>query len=1168
MLEKAVAIFFFVDEKLLFRYPFRNPFTIDLSNNTTVCDSGGAGTVPWTTRVQSRDAGNVLQHDTATCGAASTTSRSASQTQIPGLAEAAGVRYKPRNARRTQPVTSAVAPTASKGKGGDGEDESSRVTGYMASPCPAVSGGGSHQNRGSAAGFMERGSVGTRGSVAGHLVDGDDTCVGIETPMLLHLLRASFTACTTIQFAGATFLIYPLQPTSTRMRRMSAAERWLGHEASSEPTDSKEASATHPLAGSVGTWSFSAEENPIASRSSRVVLVVAMSRPDREEGAITNFVQIFMNVLLREELRVRYVARQIYRMEDRLRWWKRHSDKSEVNDDNVRNCAPSSGGGGGGNATNFPQTSEMFAQLLEDDELTLCKEICRLAQCIAASAPQKQGSANAKAVTSFSSSSETRHSHRGQEAINEGKGDSKKTPGEDNIEPVEFALRGLFSLPVGLLTGSRSTRHYHVAANVKLNPNYTVNLVHEKFTDRLSKSYGEAVGRRAVQQLPLSTIRSVFKTLPPPVRAGTLYRALERAYADASQCRRTGKLHQATHPSWAGKSSASLLHTAVEEQSCIADCEILVVEAVEYLRVCGALVINTGLTIVFTHCGITSASTMPGISDENRKRSCITQLPQTNLWPSASPAASVRVAPASLIGVMLLEGVRKSFSLDYDGFWSSAAGGHTASNVNPDNNLRTPTTPSTAKTQSSSPSSSFPTGFDQRYSDIQTYEVYCAWGDACPMCEELAAAPHLWKIGEASVRLVFPCLSPPVMEAAARRAQQGTRPVDPDCCSLLADQVPWFASTEVPEASSASKGTTPHQFYRKLTSECASIMRQGISKGDAVDVGASIKPAEEEKEEGPLRGSFGKTNEPSDGEITALMPGSIPVDARAWLTANCKVIEERLNADRRQRLMLWERAKGWKERQKKETEAASRPETQTAGQSSTGVALKRPGPHPGQRYRKREVVVSSTVPNAFLPLTPAVEADQPMLLHRLQPEASEAVVSGVPFSSPVDNGRAVPIDVLMQFVFHHIVVLLWGKTGTSVDVLLRLLECNLRRLPIFLAGLRLRELATVSSSSSNEQCGECGPLSSPECGLLYPMPHSQQEIGGDGDKAAAGGQHGEVGVDSQFQQAFTVFSELCLVETLTHCSQMTLEMMPTKLLLHSVVNAFSDVLLLGRGGSC
>ncbi|KEG08586.1 hypothetical protein DQ04_06861020 [Trypanosoma grayi] len=162
----------------------------------------------------------------------------------------------------------------------------------------------------------------------------------------------------------------------------------------------------------------------------------------------------------------------------------------------------------------------------------------------------------------------------------------------------------------------------------------------------------------------------------------------------------------------------------------------------------------------------------------------------------------------------------------------------------------------------------------------------------------------------------------------------------------------------------------------------------------------------------------------------------------------------------------------------------------------------------------------------------------------------------------------------MQFVFHHTIALLWGKTGIHVETLLRLLERNLRRLRPFLTHYAyLRQLPTTTApiastviktvhtkSPAGSLCGSCP--SSPSAGTTSERERHMEKKSEEEEEE----EEAPLGLERQLQEAATVFTKLSLMDALKQLNGMSVEVVPTRLLLHAVVNAFSDVLLIGGGG--
>ncbi|CBH18264.1 hypothetical protein, conserved [Trypanosoma brucei gambiense DAL972] len=1161
MADRAAVVFLFAEEKLLFRYPFTNPFTINLDNNTT------------TTGVVSAAVTNenpCTQADIITSSGTST-----NRLQVPSTG---GVRCKPRSARRTLSMAAvATASPSTKCKADDADDEAPRLTTSM---LPSNSNADLSGCRSGANNSNDRGN----GSIKG---GGSVTCVGIETAVLLHLLRAGFVACTTIQFAGVTFLIYPFLPGSTKSHQVALTSLRPPRESNADPTDDREVDSQRQ-ADSAQRVKFLAgqrdNENFATPDPARVVLVVAMSRPDCDDGRITNFVQIFMNVLLREELRTRYVTCQLHKMEGYLRTWRTCGDKDES--ESLKNSAAFSGPNnvtGGNTALHPPSDLEMYERLSERDDLSLCKEITQLVCSIMA--------ATSKGPTNSTGNASPTTTNPPKALLHSSKIDCKGSAntiglGESRANygiTTGFTIRDLFGLPVELLAGYRATKRCPAFANARLNSNYIVTIEDDSFVERLAKPYGEAVGRRAAQLLPLSAIWAAITTLPPPLRVGTLYRELERTFAGTSQTRHVTKSQQHGSYTYVTNSSTNTSGAAAEEQSHIADCDILVVEAVEFLRACGVLTIDTELTVIFTHCDISPASGAPHVPEDKITRPCRPQPSQLPLRISTVPtavcsAASIRIIPASAICMMLLEGLRQSASFGFDTHHAGVSCERSAPSTQPDVTSRTPTSISTLNNTSPSPTLPLEIA-GSRERDTHSYSVYCSWGDACPICEELAAASYLWSVGGAPVGLVFPFLSAPIVEAANRRARQGVHSFDRDCCSLLTDQAPWFTSMKPLKAGVTLTSTSPHQLYRELVDGYNEVNSRGAAVPEDAKAGSESKDRHGEKGNGKFNALGRKTlfgsgrdcrrkDGAGDFEATVLTPGGTPGDARAWLAANRDAIESRLNAEKHQRWLLRARIERSKERQRGGAGAVSTGKCRDDGNTNTGGRSKRLSPQPHQRYRKREVVTSRSIPNTYLPLAPTAPLNSAKFFTQPQAqmmeESGEASASTFPYLA--DDGRAVSVEVLMQVVLHHTVALLWGKARMNVDTLLWMLECNLRRLPSFLAGVRRQKAVVANSANGIEQLDETpAPSVGEEC-THAPAHPSQQRCGkGCSEGGVEGRQEKEA--DLQFHQASAVFSELLLLDKLMQCSHLTLDAIPTKLLFHAVVNSFSDVLLIGRGDS-
>ncbi|ESS67524.1 hypothetical protein TCDM_03781 [Trypanosoma cruzi Dm28c] len=166
----------------------------------------------------------------------------------------------------------------------------------------------------------------------------------------------------------------------------------------------------------------------------------------------------------------------------------------------------------------------------------------------------------------------------------------------------------------------------------------------------------------------------------------------------------------------------------------------------------------------------------------------------------------------------------------------------------------------------------------------------------------------------------------------------------------------------------------------------------------------------------------------------------------------------------------------------------------------------------------------------------------------------------------------------MQFVFHHAVALLWGKPGIGVETLLYLLECNLRRLRPFLVHYayiqQLTNATGISSDTASCSSAQLVQSVSTHSGLnslnafqAHPSSLSNSNIRDreKGKKKSKKEEEALSDLEQQLLDSYAVFTELSLMDLLKKLNGMTVEVVPTRLLLHTVVNAFADVLLIGRG---
>ncbi|KAG5484579.1 hypothetical protein CUR178_07170 [Leishmania enriettii] len=197
--------------------------------------------------------------------------------------------------------------------------------------------------------------------------------------------------------------------------------------------------------------------------------------------------------------------------------------------------------------------------------------------------------------------------------------------------------------------------------------------------------------------------------------------------------------------------------------------------------------------------------------------------------------------------------------------------------------------------------------------------------------------------------------------------------------------------------------------------------------------------------------------------------------------------------------------------------------------------------------------------------------------------------------------RSLPVEVLLQYVLHHMIALTWGKRGLEVDTLMRLLERNLRRLPPLLANLpyilQLRSAGYTSASAaavveatsaSNTAASGAGGEATPIASSVFTAVHtrlapsafctslpvldtalhgSSQGTSPDGSTTSSHSSisHAATGApvteaEVQLLQAYEVLDQLSLIKLLSAYATWPVRTVPTRLLLHTVVNEFSDVL--------
>ncbi|KPA77527.1 hypothetical protein ABB37_06907 [Leptomonas pyrrhocoris] len=255
----------------------------------------------------------------------------------------------------------------------------------------------------------------------------------------------------------------------------------------------------------------------------------------------------------------------------------------------------------------------------------------------------------------------------------------------------------------------------------------------------------------------------------------------------------------------------------------------------------------------------------------------------------------------------------------------------------------------------------------------------------------------------------------------------------------------------------------------------------------------------------------------------------------------------------------------------------------------------------------------------------AVEEERPQREERppsQQPQQQQlnsgSATNGFPFAGVgdlLDGGRSLPVEVLLQYILHHLIALSWGRRGVEVDTLVRLLERNLRRLPPLLANLQyVRQLrnagftsesaavavaalhvpaaaaattaaATTNTASPDVTAAAAPASSSPSA--VFTTVHTRLaaasfSVGGgsrpspsaltDTAEEAASDTSPYSGCsraatampvsesEVQLLQAYEVLEKLSLMELLAPYATWPVRTVPTRLLLHTVVNEFSDVL--------
>ena len=213
--------------------------------------------------------------------------------------------------------------------------------------------------------------------------------------------------------------------------------------------------------------------------------------------------------------------------------------------------------------------------------------------------------------------------------------------------------------------------------------------------------------------------------------------------------------------------------------------------------------------------------------------------------------------------------------------------------------------------------------------------------------------------------------------------------------------------------------------------------------------------------------------------------------------------------------------------------------------------------------------------------------------------------SGFPFADVdklLEGERSLPVEVLLQYVLHHLIALSWGRRGVEVDTLVRLLERNLRRLPPLLANLQyvhqLRNAGFTSVSAAAAVAalrapavasggGAEGPaaVATSPSSAVFTTVHtrlaaSPSSVSGGNPSPPylpdtpentsdtspySGGSRTATAIpvtesEVQLLQAYEVLEKLSLMELLSSYAMWPVHAVPTRLLLHTVVNEFCDVL--------
>jgi hypothetical protein len=418
----SIAVFLFAKEKLLFRYPDTDPFTVDVATTGNTSGGGSGGTNEATTGSSNsgNGGGGAAGRGESTSTAASVHSSTSSSRDRHRRGNSSG-RGTATGAGTLHPDNSAAAPTAAGGSSGGGNrlkkksphvhvtmaadlkdsteataavsagstsgvapqrgmrrpmsaytlvndslsstssgtslapttqghhGGSSNVGGVMdgrrpshvkSSSCGAIFAGPTTQVQNTSTGSTRQQtpssaatSVAARGGKSSHSANsvpgtmqqqqqqstGAATCVGIPTNVLMHLLRGVLNGCTTVNMVNCTFLVFPLMlalwtSPSPSLSRAADASSGSSDAFLSHTLDRQQRQPPPELQLQ--------QQQVQQPRSATALLVVAMKQPDTDSGAIANFAQCFVNILLREEHRCHYVSTELDRMETLTNHWE------------------------------------------------------------------------------------------------------------------------------------------------------------------------------------------------------------------------------------------------------------------------------------------------------------------------------------------------------------------------------------------------------------------------------------------------------------------------------------------------------------------------------------------------------------------------------------------------------------------------------------------------------------------------------------------------------------------------------------------------------------------------------------------------------------------------------------------------------------------------------